>query len=382
MFGHLDINFGRDRDFRRYQCSLCHALAADYGSMARFLTNYDIALCLLIASGAGARNIIVRKKVCPAFSINETLNQQHPLLKYLSAITILLVSEKVKDDIYDEKRHYPAFAEKWLEKRRKKADKILAQLGFDPLLIERTFEIQRLLESKEKIDLLQVSEPTAYIMSEIYTFTALVNKTPESEETLRQIGYHLGRIIYILDSLIDYSHDMHRNAFNPLQRCFASTKEITENIPQEAKVQSYLLLNTALSNLQRLLRDLPGSFGLINALPERIRRKIESAMALPSYPVKEQEHTIWKLRRMTPLSLLSLPDMALASNGREGGNACYESITFLIIMLVAYAVICRGCCGRGCSSQPDKVTVDHGCGGRKTYRRDSCTGRYRDDGCC
>jgi hypothetical protein len=88
------------------------------------------------------------------------------------------------------------------------------------------------------------------------------------------------------------------------------------------------------------------------------------------------------LKKIAPISFISSPAIALASNGKGNASACYESLTFLAIMLIAYAVICRGCCGRGCSSRPDRVTVDHGCGGRKTYKRDSCTGRYRDDGCC
>jgi len=80
------------------------------------------------------------------------------------------------------------------------------------------------------------------------------------------------------------------------------------------------------------------------------------------------------------------PQVAFASDGSDSYSGCCGSLGLCGIMLIAFYFIFRGCFGsfRGCCfSHPDEITTEDRCGGKRTYKRDSCTGRYREkSGCC
>jgi hypothetical protein len=203
MFGHLELNV---RDFSKYQCSLCHALSEDYGQTARFFTNDDMALCLWLAINATERRIKAGKKTCILLYRQEIFDTNHPLLHYLAAQTVLLVAEKIKDDIADNGKRLPQKVLAWVGRKRIKAESILNAMGVSPRIVKQSFEMQRALE-KTEVDLLRLAEPTVIVMSEIYSSAAIVGGFPDFKSSFSTIGSALGQIIYFIDSVVDYKND-------------------------------------------------------------------------------------------------------------------------------------------------------------------------------
>lgn len=101
MFGHLDLALDDDPLFRACRCGLCHRLTCDYGAKARHLTNDDIALLLWLITHFSPTLLASAKKVCPLHARRDSLHD-NPLVRFSAAATILLVWEKLVDDIYDE----------------------------------------------------------------------------------------------------------------------------------------------------------------------------------------------------------------------------------------------------------------------------------------
>ncbi len=385
MFGHLNLSFDNDKEFNIYKCSLCHTLGKEYGIMARLFTNYDMALCLLLSLNINKQEFKTKRHICPMLSVNRILAYKPPALKYAAAITVLLVSEKIKDDMHDEKREVSERMMRWMVKKRKKAEGVLKNFGFDPVMVEKTFENQRALEKKKSGYLIQLMEPSAQVMSEIYSLVAIINRTPEYKDIFRLIGYSIGQIIYLLDSITDYRYDVLRRTFNPLLQCYSCQKENNASIPDEVNERVFYLLKASQRNIERVLKTLPDNSYLTDIFINRLTEKIEQTVKTSNVSIQPDKISIIdKIREITPLSFLFsfTSRYAFASNGKDWGNSCAGSLTFFIIMLIAYGIICKGCCKGRRSSQSDEVTVDHGCGRQKTYKRDPRTGKYRDNKWC
>lgn len=389
MFGHLDLNFEGDTEFRIYMCSLCHTLGKEYGVMARLFTNYDMSLCLLTVLSHAKESLRIKRNICPALSINKILADELPVLRYAAAITVLLVSEKIKDDIYDENKKYPKKLLRWVEKRKDKAIKVLRGFGFDPKTIEEAFETQRILEKRGETELFNLMEPTAIVMSEIYAGAAILSGISEYESIFKRIGYSLGKIIYLLDCIADYRHDLMRNTFNPLCKCLVCRSDPTTSISHDIKENVFHLLKTFQMDIKKALHKLPENPYLKDIFEIRLTQKLEEMFkAIDLFRSLEKATLIERVRNTLSFLPLFSSGLAFASREKEAGSGCFESLTsilcVLFIIFIAYAIICRGFCRECCSGAPDKVTVNHGCEGKRTYRRDPCTGEYRDDRnrCC
>ncbi len=386
MFGHLNFGLEKDKKFRIYKCSLCYTLGKEYGIMARFFTNYDMALCLLVALSYKKEEVRIKRNMCPLLSINKILPDDLPILKYVAAMTVLLVSEKIKDDIYDEKKKFPKKVLRWIGSRQDKAVSVLKGFGFKTKTVEKAFETQRILERRDDAELFQLTEPTANVMSEIYSFAAIVNGISEYENAFRRIGYLLGQIIYLLDSIVDYRHDLVTRTFNPLRTCFLTERDNTDFISEDIKEKVFPLLKMLQVNIERTLKELPENSYMKNIFVTRLSQKLEEIFETIDLPVKT--NFTERIRNALIPSFFSLPGIAFASNRKGTGNGCAESAVSLLfplfIIFLVYSIMCRGCLRGCCSSSPDKVTVDHGCEGKRIYKRDPCTGEYKDErtGCC
>ena len=60
----------------------------------------------------------------------------------------------------------------------------------------------------------KASEPTAIMMKEILS---LEGKNDTQIKVLRELGYQLGRWVYIIDAADDIKNDIKENSFNPLK---------------------------------------------------------------------------------------------------------------------------------------------------------------------
>lgn len=388
MFGHLELGFVQDKEYRHYQCSLCHALGAHYGSFARFLTNYDTVLPLILSMQYPKASLPLRQKICPLLTRRSVIDPKEPAMRFIATITILLVTEKIKDDIYDEGKPLPPKIMKWIEKKSLKAIKELDVLGFPVGMIAEAFVQQRFLEKEVKTPLIHLTKPTAEVLAEIYGFTAKLTQAGEHEEVFRAIGYNLGQIIYLLDTVTDYRADMLKGIFNPLQDCrMIVQKQENQTLTPMKQKEVTGLLNSLRLDLERTMNNLPPSNYTRELLTARLAADIDAAFqTTDEKPATASPFWLTeKIGRISPISLLlSIPKSAFAANGTGVGGSCCEGLIGLIILYFIFRMFLKKFCGGSncCGSPPETVTVDHGCGGQKTYKRDSCTGKYREDKCC
>src|SRR5699024_8959176 len=88
-----------------------------------------------------------------------------------------------------------------------------------------------------------VSNTFAKIMAEIFAY-----KNDENEKFLRNIGFNIGKYIYILDAYEDLEKDYKKNRYNPFIDYINKKEELVETVEE--------LLNISLSILSKNLDSL------------------------------------------------------------------------------------------------------------------------------
>jgi len=86
------------------------------------------------------------------------------------------------------------------------------RLGEKAEVVRECLEEQSAFETAKEDSLDRIADPTGRLMAELMDFPDSFDLSNE----LRELGYHLGRYIYIIDAVDDLEKDRKTGAYNPL----------------------------------------------------------------------------------------------------------------------------------------------------------------------
>ena len=221
MYGYIRPDKGklRVREAQQFQaayCGLCEALKARCGVLARFLVNYDLTFMAMVLSRGGT----AEWRRCPAHPL-----QKRPCVCMDTATSkaadysVILAWWKLRDSVADEThlRGIPARGASGLLKRayRKASER---QPDFDKNTRACLAKLA-VLEQEGCSSLDQAADCFARILA------YAADGTEEERRIQEQIFYHVGRTVYILDAIDDFSDDRKNGRYNPLIYRFSSSED-------------------------------------------------------------------------------------------------------------------------------------------------------------
>lgn len=218
MFGYIRPSSDRlsteeQERFRSVYCGLCHTLGRRYGFSARFLLNFDftfLAILLLPPEAPPCEDCCCvvhprkgRCTMCASRALDLSADRSIILFWWQ-------LQDHMKDHSFWKGLKYRLAALLYRRAYRKAREQARA---FDETVQKHLHE----LGEKEKAccaSLDEAAEPFAALMADI----ADCVDDPIRRRILRQIFYHLGRWIYLIDAADDFSQDAREGNYNPL-RC-------------------------------------------------------------------------------------------------------------------------------------------------------------------
>ena len=216
MYGYVrpdkgDLKVSEYERFRGMYCGLCHVLKERYGPACRYLVNYDFTfLAMLFAEGADAQS---QPRRCPYHPLRKTVCPvSGDSLSAAADCTVILAYWKLRDGASD-KGFFSALGCRIvcgvLRRNYKKAT--LRQPDFAAAAEENLLALAE-LEKAKTASLDEVADRFARLLQ------AAAPAAPEEAKSriLRELLYHLGRIVYILDAVDDLSEDIFNGNYNPL----------------------------------------------------------------------------------------------------------------------------------------------------------------------
>lgn len=249
MFGYVYIDKPelKIKDYEAYRgvyCSLCKALGKEYSVFARFVLNYDctfLSLFLMARSNSCQGFKQGRCPFNPAKKCSYTLNADEELKKG-AALTVITSYYKLLDSITDGSifkkigcNFIRPFFAAWHNKAKKNF----------PLYENavRTMYLSQLeCEKSEAPCLDMAAEPTAKMLEAVLKAEA---KSEPEAIALSQLGYHLGRWIYLMDAAADIEEDFKSDNFNPFLLKYKNAESVDMKEVDGIISQSYYLLTKA-----------------------------------------------------------------------------------------------------------------------------------------
>ena len=218
MFGYIIINKGemkfKEFDiYHSYYCGLCQALKKNYGKLGQISLSYDMTFLVMLLSSLYEPDTELAQVKCIAHPF-----EKHPVRKnlfsdYGADMNILFTYYKCKDDWEDERKAaslcyekllkgaYARIHEKYSEKSRR-ISSLMRQLSQE--------------EKKNNQDVDFMAGLFGEVMGEI-----MACREDEWQESLRTMGFFLGKFIYLMDAYEDVEEDMEKGRYNPLIRKFS-----------------------------------------------------------------------------------------------------------------------------------------------------------------
>ena len=213
MFGYVIINKG-DMKFKEfdiyhsYYCGLCQMLKKQYGFTGQLTLTYDMTFAVMLLSSLYEPEVSEDVVNCVAHPFEKHQTRQTIYTEYGADMNVLLSYYKCMDDWADEKKLTRFTYAKLLKKGYHRAYNKYPEKArrIENLLRELSRE-----ENKQSADIDRMAGIFGRIMSEV-----LAPKADEWEESLRNMGFYLGKFIYLLDAWDDLEDDEKEGSYNPL----------------------------------------------------------------------------------------------------------------------------------------------------------------------
>lgn len=243
------------REYEQYRgiyCTLCRQLGKSYGVAARLSLSYDCTFYAML--------LLAIRPECTGF--HEGRCVVNPLKKCVfcnggeqdftsaSALSVLMTYHKVKDDIADS--HSFGKIRGYLllpvaSHAKKKAARDFPEMA---RIVDSAMALQQPAEHSEAgVD--ACAEPTASMLSQVLALAGNSDAGQETAEArvLRQVGYFLGRWVYMMDAADDMEKDVKTHSFNPFVNQYGLGPDSTEEEFATAKGKANGALNMTLSQL-------------------------------------------------------------------------------------------------------------------------------------
>lgn len=214
MYGYIRA-YKPEMRFREYDiyhgcyCGLCDALHKRHGAAARWTLSYDMTFLILLLTGLYEPAEEKAERRCIAHPFHKSLHIQSEITAYAADMSILLFRDKCMDDWNDERKITRRAA---AEMFRKSYRRIQAQYPQKCKAVQAQLDLLHQMEQQNESNPDLPAGCFGTLLGELFVW-----KEDEWADNLRQVGFYLGKFIYLLDAYDDLARDEKKGAYNPLR---------------------------------------------------------------------------------------------------------------------------------------------------------------------
>ena len=243
MFGYVvmnkpEIKF-KDFDlYRSFYCGLCRELKDKYGISGQISLTYDMTFVVILLSALYEPPTRKGTTRCIIHPVRKQPVRRNAVTGYAD-MNVLLTYHKCRDDWEDEKKAMALGYSKVLQGKVRKLDKKYPEKS------RRIQELLKELSEMEKAgehDIDKMSGCFGRIMEEIFAW-----KQDVWENSLRRMGFFLGKFIYLLDAYDDVEEDIKNKNYNPF-----SEQYIIEGFDEQVRQILIMMMSQTCREFEKL----------------------------------------------------------------------------------------------------------------------------------
>lgn len=231
MFGYVTINRGELKvreleTYESYYCGLCRLLKDRYGVAGCTMLNYDMTFLGMLLSSLYEEKEETAKRVCRPGKNNKGAVITESL-GYAADMNFMLAYHNHMDNWLDEHSLTSLNMVHLMQKKyRALAQKYPRQHKAIAVYVKKL----HLCEAAGEKDLEAAASLTGQVMAELYAV-----KQDVWHDTLWQMGFYMGKFIYLMDAYDDVEKDIKSGNYNPF-------KELYGQADFEERIHQYLEL--------------------------------------------------------------------------------------------------------------------------------------------
>ena len=212
MFGYVRLNEPelKIKDFQAFRsvyCGVCRGLRS-YGLSSWLALNYDMTFVALVLTSLYEEEAEPRPCRCVLHPFSRQQQLDNDWTQYAADMTVLLTYYQCLDAWHDEKKIVPRAEAALLKRARDKAAKKYPRQA--QAVADYVAKLDEVEERQDpNIDL--GAGLTGEMLAELFVY-----KEDEWAPTLRQLGFWLGKFIYLMDAAEDVERDRKNGCYNPL----------------------------------------------------------------------------------------------------------------------------------------------------------------------
>ena len=199
------------REFDRYcgfYCGLCRSIGRRCGSVCRLALSFEMTFAAMLLTSLYEPETASEMRRCALHPIGKRLMLGSDVIDYCADVSALISYYDLRDGWEDERRVDRLAESALLRKAAQRAGKTLErQERAVRTYVEKLHEV----EKKKETNLDAAANLTGELMAEL-----LVMKQDVYERDLRELGFYLGKFIYLCDCYEDVERDIRKQSYNPL----------------------------------------------------------------------------------------------------------------------------------------------------------------------
>ena len=263
MFGYVtplkpELKIREYESFKSYYCGICMHIKDNFGNIPRMSLNYDMTFLGLLLDGLHKEEMELKIQRCIAHPLKKKpMIINNKALAYAAAMNVSLVYYKLLDDVADDKSIKSKVSSMILSSYKSKFNRNVTMIND---IIEENLKKLSYLEVEKKFSSIdEIAHPFSEIVGKI------LNLYPEkfegdSEEVrgnLYELGYSLGKWIYLIDALDDLKEDMEKNKFNPIDYLYNTDSKTYEELMEEIRDRMEFTIFNCGYTCRNALENLP-----------------------------------------------------------------------------------------------------------------------------
>ncbi|MCQ2425234.1 MAG: DUF5685 family protein [Lachnospiraceae bacterium] len=217
MFGYVtpdvpELKVKEHALYRAVYCGLCRSMGTNVTAASRLSLSYDFVFLALVRLSLSGETVSFSEGRCLAHPFKKRqYAKETPSLAYAAKASGLLTYHKLRDDIAD-KRFLPSLPSRLLLPAAARMRKKAALPDLDAKISASLASLSA-LEKGASED--ASPDRAAALFGDLLGGIFTEGLTGNEEKIAREIGYHVGKWIYLADAADDLEKDKKTGAFNP-----------------------------------------------------------------------------------------------------------------------------------------------------------------------
>lgn len=280
MFGYIiankpELKIKEFNIYRSYYCGLCKELKKSSGNISRLLLSYDMTFLYMLLSALYEPETTVQKERCVLNPVKKLVVSRNEIAAYIADMSTIMTYYKCKDDWQDEKKirakmmlqfikrreriknkNEHSEQKKYDRQRKKRSAIIITNTKKEYKTLRKTYEkkmkrisyFMKKIDEGEKRNSQNIDEMSGYfgnVMAQILAY-----KEDEWEQSLKTMGFFLGKFIYIMDAYDDFLEDEQKGNYNPLQKM--RKEEGNEAFHEKVKMMLLMMMAECTKTFEQL----------------------------------------------------------------------------------------------------------------------------------